>query len=144
MTRKHPITDSEMSDFLKDVLDDLERMKAVMRGVIVTLDDMRCRVIVRHEDLEPGPWDDEHPENKKRPDGRRCDRAYRVGPERGRPRESPTLVGGCASAVPGLKWQFLYCKRAFPTGDSSISQLKETAWLLSCDKRAVRCVFARI
>ena len=49
-------------------LDDLERMKALMQGVIIALDDVQGRIICRYEDLEPGPWDDEHPENRRETD----------------------------------------------------------------------------
>lgn len=63
MSHKNPVADPEITDVLKRTLDDLERMESIMRGAIIALDDMRGRILFRYEGMEPGPWDDEHPEN---------------------------------------------------------------------------------
>ena len=64
MSRKDDITDTEIADAMNDALDDLDRVKAILGGLTVVIDDMRCRVMVRHENPEPGPCDDEHPDNR--------------------------------------------------------------------------------
>jgi hypothetical protein len=48
---------------MHDALDDLDRVKTILGGLTVVIDDMRCRVVARHEDRAPGPFDDEHPDN---------------------------------------------------------------------------------
>jgi len=63
MSGKRPVSDPEITGAIESVLDDLERMKVLMQGSIIALDDMRCRVLVRHENTPPGPWDDEYAEN---------------------------------------------------------------------------------
>jgi hypothetical protein len=63
MSRKDDITDTEIADVMNDALDDLDRVKAILGGLTVVIDDMRCRVMARHENQAPGPWDDEHPDN---------------------------------------------------------------------------------
>jgi hypothetical protein len=61
MSRKDDITDTEIASVMNDALDDLERVKTILGGLTVMMDDMRCRVIARHEERAPGPCDDEHP-----------------------------------------------------------------------------------
>lgn len=63
MSGKNDITDTEIADVMNYALDDLDRVKALLGGLTVVLDDMRCRVMAKHGGGAPGPWDDEHPDN---------------------------------------------------------------------------------
>lgn len=54
---------AEMTGLIVGALDDLERIQASMKGVVVTLDDMRCRVTARPGHPAPGPRDHERAEN---------------------------------------------------------------------------------
>ena len=64
MNRKDLGADRELIDALTAAVNDLERMKAAMQGVIVAVDDVCVRMIARHDKAAPGPWDDEHPDNR--------------------------------------------------------------------------------
>jgi hypothetical protein len=66
MSGKNDITDTEIADVMHYALDDLDRAKAILGGLTVVMDDMRCRVIARHQDRIPGPCDDEHLENRRK------------------------------------------------------------------------------
>ena len=55
--------DSMFREILQRARDDLDRAKAILGGLTVVLDDMRCRVMAKHGSGAPGPWDDEHPDN---------------------------------------------------------------------------------
>jgi hypothetical protein len=63
MRGKNPVSDVEMTGGIDGALDDLERIETLIKGVIIVLDDMRCRIIVRQDGPAPKPWDDEHPGN---------------------------------------------------------------------------------
>lgn len=65
MSRKQPICDPEIVGTLKRALDDLARATSLMQGVTVALDDVQACITFRHQNPEPGPWDDEHPENRQ-------------------------------------------------------------------------------
>jgi hypothetical protein len=65
MSRKDDITDTEIVGVMNDALDDLDRVKAILGGLTVVMDDMHCHVIARHEERAPGPCDDEHPDNRR-------------------------------------------------------------------------------
>jgi hypothetical protein len=66
MSGKDDITDTEIAGVMHDALDDLDRVKVILGGLTVVMDDMRCRVMARHEDRAPGPCDDEHPDNRRK------------------------------------------------------------------------------
>ena len=66
MNGKDDISNTEIADVMNQALDDLDRAKTILRGLTVVMDDMRCRVIARHQDRIPGPCDDEHPENRQK------------------------------------------------------------------------------
>jgi len=63
MSGKNPVSDPEITGGIDGALDDLERIETLIKGVIIVLDDMRCRIIVRQDGPSPKPWDDEHPDN---------------------------------------------------------------------------------
>ena len=65
MSGKNDITDTEIAGVMNYALDDLDRVKAILGGLTVVMDDMRCRVIARHEERALGPCDDEHPDNRR-------------------------------------------------------------------------------
>jgi hypothetical protein len=66
MRGEDDITDTEIADVMNYTLDDLDRVKAILGGLTVVIDDMRCRVVARHQDRAPGPCDDEHPDNRRK------------------------------------------------------------------------------
>jgi hypothetical protein len=54
MSRKDDITDTEIAGVMHDALDDLDRVKVILGGLTVVMDDMRCRVMARHEGKRSG------------------------------------------------------------------------------------------
>ena len=63
MRDKNSVSDVGITGGIDGALDDLERIETLIKGVIVALDDMRCRIIVRQDGPAPKPLDGEHQNN---------------------------------------------------------------------------------